>query len=149
MKATIAVLGFILSSAAKHNVDSESLSSELQQLGLPKGNGEGGHPGGVTKGWTWWDVLGLSWQPPALPPSRPDPVRDGSHAVLRHLPSVPSVLGGAPPGASPGFGRSGAGVSVWFSCLLSSGPGQSMLAGCAGPTRRSRAPSRTASGPAA
>ncbi|XP_041877713.1 COMM domain-containing protein 4 isoform X1 [Corvus kubaryi] len=36
MKATIAVLGFILSSAAKHNVDSESLSSELQQLGLPK-----------------------------------------------------------------------------------------------------------------
>lgn len=39
MKATIAVLGFILSSAAKHNVDSESLSSELQQLGLPKGGG--------------------------------------------------------------------------------------------------------------
>ncbi|NWR33521.1 COMD4 protein, partial [Tachuris rubrigastra] len=36
VKATIAVLGFILSSAAKHNVDSESLSSELQQLGLPK-----------------------------------------------------------------------------------------------------------------
>lgn len=95
MKATIAVLSFILSSAAKHNVDSESLSSELQQLGLPKGNGEGGHPGGVTKGRTWWDVPGLSWQPPALPPSRPDPVRDGSHAVLRHLPSAPSVLGGS------------------------------------------------------
>lgn len=37
VKATIAVLSFILSSAAKHNVDSESLSSELQQLGLPKG----------------------------------------------------------------------------------------------------------------
>ncbi|NWT01633.1 COMD4 protein, partial [Mionectes macconnelli] len=36
VKATIAVLDFILSSAAKHNVDSESLSSELQQLGLPK-----------------------------------------------------------------------------------------------------------------
>ncbi|NXH99854.1 COMD4 protein, partial [Pachycephala philippinensis] len=36
VKATIAVLGFILSSAAKHNVDSESLSSELQQLGMPK-----------------------------------------------------------------------------------------------------------------
>ncbi|NXY26860.1 COMD4 protein, partial [Atrichornis clamosus] len=36
VKATIAVLSFILSSAAKHNVDSESLSSELQQLGLPK-----------------------------------------------------------------------------------------------------------------
>ncbi|NWQ86210.1 COMD4 protein, partial [Burhinus bistriatus] len=36
VKATIAVLSFILSSAAKHNVDGESLSSELQQLGLPK-----------------------------------------------------------------------------------------------------------------
>lgn len=44
MKATIAVLGFILSSAAKHNVDGESLSSELQQLGLPKG--KGGDPQG-------------------------------------------------------------------------------------------------------
>lgn len=31
------MLSFIFSSAAKHNVDSESLSSELQQLGLPKG----------------------------------------------------------------------------------------------------------------
>ncbi|XP_045141738.1 COMM domain-containing protein 4 [Tenrec ecaudatus] len=36
VKAMVAVLSFILSSAAKHNVDSESLSSELQQLGLPK-----------------------------------------------------------------------------------------------------------------
>ncbi|XP_077328690.1 COMM domain-containing protein 4 [Lithobates pipiens] len=36
IKATIAVLCFILSSAAKHNVSSDSLSSELQQLGLPK-----------------------------------------------------------------------------------------------------------------
>ncbi|XP_055048802.1 COMM domain-containing protein 4 [Misgurnus anguillicaudatus] len=36
IKASIAVLGFILSNAAKHDVDSESLSSELQQLGLPK-----------------------------------------------------------------------------------------------------------------
>ncbi|XP_028306967.1 COMM domain-containing protein 4 isoform X1 [Gouania willdenowi] len=36
IKASIAVLAFILSSAAKHDVDSESLSSELQQLGLPK-----------------------------------------------------------------------------------------------------------------
>lgn len=34
----MAVLSFILSSAAKHDVDSESLSSELQQLGLPKGS---------------------------------------------------------------------------------------------------------------
>lgn len=37
IKATVAVLSFIFSSAAKHDVDSESLSSELQQLGLPKG----------------------------------------------------------------------------------------------------------------
>lgn len=37
IKASVAVLTFILSSAAKHDVDSESLSSELQQLGLPKG----------------------------------------------------------------------------------------------------------------
>ncbi|XP_058671134.1 COMM domain-containing protein 4-like, partial [Ammospiza caudacuta] len=34
VKATIAVLGFIISSAAKHSIDNESLSSELQQLGL-------------------------------------------------------------------------------------------------------------------
>lgn len=40
VKATVAVLSFILSSAAKHSVDSESLSSELQQLGLPKGTVE-------------------------------------------------------------------------------------------------------------
>ncbi|NXN16186.1 COMD4 protein, partial [Indicator maculatus] len=44
VKATIAVLSFILSSAAKHNVDSESLSSELQQLGLPKE-----HAGGLCR----------------------------------------------------------------------------------------------------
>lgn len=36
IKASIAVLSFIFSSAAKYDVDSESLSSELQQLGLPK-----------------------------------------------------------------------------------------------------------------
>ncbi|XP_078388613.1 COMM domain-containing protein 4 [Cetorhinus maximus] len=36
IKATIAVLNFVLSSAAKYGVDGESLSSELQQLGLPK-----------------------------------------------------------------------------------------------------------------
>ncbi|XP_037766606.1 COMM domain-containing protein 4 isoform X2 [Chelonia mydas] len=41
VKATIAVLSFILSSAAKHSVDSESLSSELQQLGLPKEHATG------------------------------------------------------------------------------------------------------------
>ncbi|XP_005372451.2 COMM domain-containing protein 4-like, partial [Microtus ochrogaster] len=37
VKATVAVLSFLLSSAAKHSVDSDSLSSELQQLGLPRG----------------------------------------------------------------------------------------------------------------
>ncbi|XP_072291036.1 COMM domain-containing protein 4 [Eucyclogobius newberryi] len=36
IKAGVAVLSFILSNAAKHDVDCESLSSELQQLGLPK-----------------------------------------------------------------------------------------------------------------
>lgn len=36
IKASVAVLSFIFSSAAKHDVDSDSLSSELQQLGLPK-----------------------------------------------------------------------------------------------------------------
>ncbi|XP_034032332.1 COMM domain-containing protein 4 [Thalassophryne amazonica] len=36
IKASVAVLSFIFCSAAKHDVDSESLSSELQQLGLPK-----------------------------------------------------------------------------------------------------------------
>lgn len=41
VKATVAVLSFILSSAAKHSVDGESLSSELQQLGLPKGTAWG------------------------------------------------------------------------------------------------------------
>ncbi|XP_065415708.1 COMM domain-containing protein 4 isoform X1 [Chrysemys picta bellii] len=41
VKATIAVLSFILSSAAKHSVDSDSLSSELQQLGLPKEHATG------------------------------------------------------------------------------------------------------------
>ncbi|XP_073442950.1 COMM domain-containing protein 4 isoform X2 [Dendrobates tinctorius] len=36
IKATVAVLCFILSSAAKHNVSGDNLSSELQQLGLPR-----------------------------------------------------------------------------------------------------------------
>ncbi|NWZ64292.1 COMD4 protein, partial [Acrocephalus arundinaceus] len=36
VKATITILGFILTSAAKHRVNGECLSSELQQLGLPK-----------------------------------------------------------------------------------------------------------------
>lgn len=36
VKATIAALSFILSSAARYTVDGDSLSNELQQLGLPK-----------------------------------------------------------------------------------------------------------------
>ncbi|KAK0067812.1 COMM domain-containing protein 4 [Biomphalaria pfeifferi] len=36
IKASIAALSFILTSAAKYNVDPETLSNELQQLGLPK-----------------------------------------------------------------------------------------------------------------
>lgn len=37
IKAAIAALSFILSSAAKYSVDGDSLDNELQQLGLPKG----------------------------------------------------------------------------------------------------------------
>ena len=36
VKASIAALSFVLSSAAKYSVDGDSLSNELQQLGLPK-----------------------------------------------------------------------------------------------------------------
>ena len=38
VKASIAALSYILTSAAKYSVDGESLSNELQQLGLPKGD---------------------------------------------------------------------------------------------------------------
>ena len=37
IKAAVAALAFIFSSAAKHSVSGEALDSELQQLGLPKG----------------------------------------------------------------------------------------------------------------
>jgi len=37
VKASIAVISFILSNATKFSVDADSLSNELQQLGLPKG----------------------------------------------------------------------------------------------------------------
>ena len=37
IKASVAAIAFILSSATKHAVDSASLDNELQQLGLPKG----------------------------------------------------------------------------------------------------------------
>ncbi|GAB6032346.1 COMM domain-containing protein 4 [Chamberlinius hualienensis] len=36
IKASVAVIHFILCSATKHGVDEESLSCEIQQLGLPK-----------------------------------------------------------------------------------------------------------------
>nr|CAB3232813.1 COMM domain-containing protein 4-like [Phallusia mammillata] len=36
IKASVAGLEFIISSSAKHEVDGETLSNELQQLGLPK-----------------------------------------------------------------------------------------------------------------
>ena len=36
VKASIAALSFVFSSAAKYRVDGDSLSNELQQLGLPK-----------------------------------------------------------------------------------------------------------------
>jgi len=36
IKATIAAVDFIFSSAGKYSVDGDSLSNELQQLGLPK-----------------------------------------------------------------------------------------------------------------
>ena len=38
IKASVAAIAFILSSAAKHSVDGGSLDNEMQQLGLPKGN---------------------------------------------------------------------------------------------------------------
>ena len=41
IKASIAALSFIFSSAAKHSVDGDSLDNELQQLGLPKGKERG------------------------------------------------------------------------------------------------------------
>jgi hypothetical protein len=37
IKACISLIEFVLSSGAKYHCDSESLCSELQQLGLPKG----------------------------------------------------------------------------------------------------------------
>ncbi len=38
IKACIALIEFILKSSTKHSTNSETLSSELQQLGLPKGS---------------------------------------------------------------------------------------------------------------
>jgi hypothetical protein len=37
VKACIALIEFVLKSSAKHGTNSETVSSELQQLGLPKG----------------------------------------------------------------------------------------------------------------
>ena len=36
LKAAIAALNFVFASSARHNVDGETVSNELQQLGLPK-----------------------------------------------------------------------------------------------------------------
>ena len=38
VKACVSLLEFVLISSSKHNVNGEVLNSELQQLGLPKGN---------------------------------------------------------------------------------------------------------------
>lgn len=57
IKASVAVLSFIFSSAAKHDVDSESLSSELQQLGLPKGWSTRGFRSLVEKGGIWIGIF--------------------------------------------------------------------------------------------
>ncbi|KAI1235006.1 COMM domain-containing protein 4, partial [Lamprotornis superbus] len=131
VKATIAVLGFILSSAAKHNVDSESLSSELQQLGLPKGKG---NPQGGTVSQTWWDVA------------------DSSHpAGVLCCPLSPPFCAISAWGLLRCFGGVWQ-LQVWCEqsgSSLVSPDEQSMPAGCAVPMRRSRALSRTGSGPAA
>ena len=37
VKASIAALNYVLNSAAKYSVNSDTLANELQQLGLPKG----------------------------------------------------------------------------------------------------------------
>ena len=37
IKASIAAISFILTNAAKYNVEGDTLAIELQQLGLPKG----------------------------------------------------------------------------------------------------------------
>ena len=37
IKAAVAALSFIFSSAVKHSVSGDALDNELQQLGLPKG----------------------------------------------------------------------------------------------------------------
>ncbi|XP_071097902.1 COMM domain-containing protein 4-like, partial [Haliotis cracherodii] len=47
VKASIAALTFILTSAAKYSVDGDTLSNELQQLGLPKE-----HAGSLTKSYS-------------------------------------------------------------------------------------------------
>lgn len=54
------MLSFILSSAAKHSVDSDSLSSELQQLGLPRGM-QGGQAGGKPVGRASQRYTEASW----------------------------------------------------------------------------------------
>lgn len=40
LETCVACVGFVLGSAARFDVDSETLSNELQQLGLPKGKAD-------------------------------------------------------------------------------------------------------------
>lgn len=113
VKATIAVLDFIFSSAAKHNVDGESLSSELQQLGLPKGGTWGGNWGGpiaeLPAVGTEQAVQGGA----VLILSEPHPL----HAVCPR--GLFHVFGPSPVAARLGFGcsRAGAGISGCFLCV--------------------------------
>ncbi len=59
IKAAIAALSFILSSAAKYSVDGDSLDNELQQLGLPKGNSCGESHTLASKTVCDWRVLNI------------------------------------------------------------------------------------------
>ena len=97
VKATIAVLGFILSSAAKHNVDSESLASELQQLGLPKGRWRGTGPlprgGGCSSGVR----PGARWVSPLVSP----PLRRARRRAVPLLRGEAELLAGEPEGLQP------------------------------------------------
>lgn len=149
VKATVAVLSFILSSAAKHSVDGESLSSELQQLGLPKGmgttyrwvtpgpRGAGQRSGCVTLGRT---LLSLGQEPETCALShlsssphllaqgtsfRPQSTRPASVAATRRSRApCRSACGPAACGVSAGWARVGAGLHsgrcLWLGRCLSS-----------------------------
>lgn len=122
MKATVAVLSFILSSAAKHSVDGESLSSELQQLGLPKGTG--------TRAGRW-----VTRGP------RGAGQRLGCVTLRCTSPSLGQESESCPLSSlSPSAPLLAQGTSL---------PPQSMRPACVAVTRRSKAPCRSTFGPAA